>query len=914
MQEIIYMNKFSNCKSCGGKLERISEDTLRCTYCRSTFPVGDDEEESVPESISMQLSQAGNYMKLRRYNDAAETYRVIQKAYPDEIRAYWGEVLAEYGIEYVEDKDGSAYPTINRLSRYSVMNNRTLGKMLGMCDIVKRERYKAQASELERVRMQSYEVSQRQEDFDVFICYGSDLGEKSTAELIKKTLEAKGCKVYTPKSKTELQKGISPDAFNLPAIESSEVMFVIADSIASLEQTENIWRRFLDIPGKSLQVIHGGLNENEFPPLLRMAFQRREPISTQSRDWLKTCEAFAVREEKKNENTGAGAIDKAYVDEALRNYQGGFATEAKNLTEAFVMALSCMTAGNTFEAERVVNVQLVRFKPEELKLISELCLELAKMSRATPAERQACIQSVGNISAALRRGFPALTVKERQVYSEIGNAKLLVYLAKCFGAIRDYKRQGFVLDLVNYSQLYDPKIINELVNMMFTNNRSDNVAEILRAVSAIDGDNLLLSFLKNFRGEQKLTLLMGITDKVKCSDKIEDELNGYLSGCEDTGVALAVVSIMSQNKLKLSALGLSGALSNVSDVYGVKTVLGNFGKDPIDGITVDNLVAIAVNGGVEVAKEVLKYLRYSADIANIGAHNMQRLIHNCKLNAIKNELFAFNIDKKLAETLLIQTIKGNGADRLDNIKVLSEYVPAIEASAYESLLLGNDPLKVEFMRILAPKTGRFASANTTIEKYLLSRDDEYTKREIFELYNDFPFSDRALELYLSLLPSAYGEIYIGHLKTFLTRNPAKAREMFVKHYEALVNGYEKVLPLIAGYLRTMPEDAVVRFVCEFKGNGRVKDKLLITLMQFIAKPKNVEVKYDGVECNLLQAYLLTMSGQGDGTSEAVAYLRKCGLKADDKIIYNGKKTKFRDYLDECALSSAVKNEISRAIK
>ena len=123
-----------------------------------------------------------------------------------------------------------------------------------------------------------------------------------------------------------------------------------------------------------------------------------------------------------------------------------------------------------------------------------------------------------------------------------------------------------------------------------------------------------------------------------------------------------------------------------------------------------------------------------------------------------------------------------------------------------------------------------------------------------------------------------------------------------------------MLPLIAGYIRIMPEEGVVRFVCEFKGDIKVKDALLISLMRFVAKPKRVEVKMGGVECNLLQAYLLSMTGKGDGSSEAVAYLRKCGLKADEKMLFNGKKTKFADYLGECALSSDVKSEIAKAIK
>ena len=906
------MNKFSICKSCGGTLNQISADTLQCKCCRNKYKAGEEQGKPVPEQLAMQLSQAGNYMALRRYDDAAETYRVITKTYPDEIRAYWGAALAEFGIEYT-DGNGSPRPLTNRLSRHSFLDNTAYRKVIEKCGAGEREVYTMKANEIERIRSQTYEISKTQTAYEVFVYGGESANERSASSALKSALEARGRKVFAPDGISP--KGVSAEAYIYPAIESSSVMYIVADSISTLEKSRNVWSRFLALSGKKLQVVHGGLNENEFPSVLRMAFQKREPISSLSANWLNTALAFADGEEKnKPAPQPAPVIDKAYVDEVLQKYAGGFTFEAKDLTEVFVMALTCMTAGNTFEAERVISVMQKRYNPGELQLISELCLELAKMTKASPAERQQCIANVGNISQSIKRNCPAITLGERNVYSEIGNAKLLAYLAKCFGAIRDYKRQCFVLDLIDCGQLYDTRIINELVNMLFVNNRFDDVIEVMRAVPRLDGDTLLLSFLKNFRGEQKLTLLMGIADKTDCTEKSEDSLNGYLSECTDTGVALAVVSIMTANKLRLNALGLGGALSNIGDAYGAKTVVSNLGNGPVDGVTVDKLVTIASNGGAAVAKEILKYLRFGAGVTKIGAYDMQRLINNCNLNSIKNELFAFNMDKKLAETLLIQSIRSNGAERLDNVKVLSEYVPVIDGSAYEGLLLGNDPLKKEFMRILAPKSGKSAKTDEVIEKYLSSRENEYDKREILGFFKDYRLSDRALEIYLNILPSAYGEEYVDRLKDYLEKKPGSARETFVKHYEALIEGYETVLPLIAGYIRIMPEEGVVRFVCEFKGDIKVKDALLISLMRFVAKPKRVEVKMGGVECNLLQAYLLSMTGKGDGNSEAVAYLRKCGLKADEKMLFNGKKTKFADYLGECALSSDVKSEIAKAIK
>ena len=182
------------------------------------------------------------------------------------------------------------------------------------------------------------------------------------------------------------------------------------------------------------------------------------------------------------------------------------------------------------------------------------------------------------------------------------------------------------------------------------------------------------------------------------------------------------------------------------------------------------------------------------------------------------------------------------------------------------------------------------------------------------MYEDFPFSNRALELYLGIMPDVYDETYIKHLKTYLGNNPSSARELFVRHYEALISGYESVLPLILDYAQYVPTDMIVRFVCDFKGEQSVKDSLFMRLLPQIDKPKNVETSTRGAECNLLQAYLLNLRSPSPSTADVVAALRKKGVKAEDKVAAFGKKMKFNDFLASGDVPEAAKREAVKYLK
>lgn len=895
------------CYTCGGKLEKSADGTYVCENCGNTY---NDIKKAGTETSSQlveQLNTADRERKLRHFDKALEIYDSAIGQDKRNLLAYWGAFLSEYGIEYV--KEGTEYvPRMHLITRIPATKSPYLKGICDLCSEAESADYRKKATQIEQLRYRTYELSLSQEKYDVFICSGGDPIEEDAAEKLCRECKKEGLRVFMQtKSAADAP---SAEACIFAASESASTMFVVANSNETLEKNEYIWSRFIAEEGKKIQVLHNGLNESEFPFRLRKTFQRQAPIDLNGKLWLETAKEFAAQ--KKKEKKGASEGSKTVVTERIIMQD----RKAEGLTEAMEMVLSALTVGNTDSASRIVYEQFGRLKGEELVPVAMLCTELASLSKCAPTDRKTHIDSIQNISAEIRKKYPALTLTERGVYGEIKDANLLIYLAKCFGAIKDRERQCFVLDMVDYHNIYNTKTVTELVQMLLSNGRTDEVGEVMRGVSKLDGNALLISYLNGYSGDsvQKQMNLMAIADKLDITPAAADDLNAYLSGCEEEGIALAVLNIMNNYKIPLSVMGLGGALSEIRDADSVRAVLKNYGKRPLLNVEVDKLVTLAANGGDEVANEVLKHLRYQSGISDLGTYNMHYLLEHCDLEKIKIAFFDFNIDKKLACELLAGAIRGNGEDRLATVSVLIESVSTIDIKYYEQMLLGGDPLKKEFMKLLAPKTGKYLDANKQIEAFLAGGDSDEDKREIFEMFGEFPFSKRAIELYLDILPERYDETYLKYLYAYLEENPSAARDIFIRHSERLIEGYEDQLEKIFGYMRSCDETGICRFITEFRGSQKVKDAIVPAIVGFAEKPKKIEATYKHAQCNLLQAYLFTLKEIAPTTDATIQFLRKKGMDAGDKVIVHGKKMKLKDYLGLGEVDQAAADLIAARIK
>ncbi|MDE6474170.1 MAG: hypothetical protein K2L70_03645 [Clostridia bacterium] len=897
------------CYTCGGKLIKDGDGVYVCECCSNSYSNIEKAETEIPSQIVEQINAADQERKLRHFDKALETYNSIIEQAPQNLLAYWGAFLSEYGIEYVLD-GGVFVPRMHLITRIPATQSTYLREITKICDEEESACYRKMAAEIEQLRNRTYELSLTQENCDVFICHGDDLQESQTAEKLYDDLTKSGLKVFMP-SKSIPFDTPSAEACVFAASLSAQTMFVIATTIDTLEKNDYIWGRFINQDGKKIQVIHNGLNESEFPFRLRKTFQRQAPMSLSDRSWLKNARDFVNKKKDKKEESQKDASQTIITQRVIMQDR-----KAEELSEAMAMVLSNITTGNVDVATRIIREQFARLHGEELVPIAILCTELGALSKSTAYERNIHMENVRNVGGEIKSKYPTITLTEREVYCDIKDANLLIYLAKCLGAIKDRARQCFVLDMIDYHSLYNTRTVTELVQMLLSNGRMDEVGEVMREVSRLDGNALLLSYLNGYTGDivQKQVNLRAVADKLDIKPAVSDDLNSYLSGCEDEGIALAVVDIMNRYDIPLKALGLNGALINIKDVDSVRLILENFGKRPLLNIEIDRLITIATNGGNEVANEVLKHLRYKTGISDLGSYNMQTILDKCDLEKIKIAFFDFNIDKKLASELLMGVIKGNGADRLATVSVLIGKINNIDIKNYEHMLLGGDPLKKEFMKMLAPKTGKYSDANRQIEAFLSGKDSDEDKREIFAMFGDFPFSKRSLELYLEILPERFDETYIKYLYPYLDENPAQARKLFVRHYEALIEGYEEHLEKIFSYVRSYDEISISRFITEFKGTQIVKDLLVPSVVRFADKPKKIDVVYKHVQCNILQAYLLTLSDYTDKTDGVIKYLRKNGMDASDKVVVGNKKVKFKDYLQSGEVSKSAVDIINAYIK
>ena len=109
------------CKMCGGDLN-VTEgvSVCACEYCGTmqTVPTVDDEKK-----ITL-FARANRLRFNNEFDKAAGVYESIVADFPEEAEAYWGLVLCQYGIEYVDDPaTGKKIPTCHRSSFESVMDD-----------------------------------------------------------------------------------------------------------------------------------------------------------------------------------------------------------------------------------------------------------------------------------------------------------------------------------------------------------------------------------------------------------------------------------------------------------------------------------------------------------------------------------------------------------------------------------------------------------------------------------------------------------------------------------------------------------------------------------------------------------------------------------------------------------------------
>ena len=157
------------CKICGGTLEiNAGETVATCEYCgtKQTLPKLDDEKKA------NLFDRANHFRRNNDFDKAMSIYEQILNEDTEDAESYWSIVLCRYGIEYIEDPSShKRVPTVNRAQFTSVFDDEDYKSAIKYADSYQKNIYESEAAVINEIQKGILAISQKEEPFDVFICY-----------------------------------------------------------------------------------------------------------------------------------------------------------------------------------------------------------------------------------------------------------------------------------------------------------------------------------------------------------------------------------------------------------------------------------------------------------------------------------------------------------------------------------------------------------------------------------------------------------------------------------------------------------------------------------------------------------------------------------------------------------------------
>lgn len=239
------------CKMCGGTIEFEEGSTIGvCDSCgtKQTLPLmGNDRKQNL-------LDRAGHFLLNHDFNKAMMLYEQALSEDKQDAEVYWRIVLCRYGIEYVEDPTThKRIPTIHRSQYKSVFADKDYQNAMKYGDMQQKQLYEEEAGKIEQIQKEILELSNKEEPYDVFICYkendenGNRTKDSVLANELYHELKEEGFRVFYAKISLENMLGKAYEPVIFAALNSAKVMVVIGTKAEYLNSVwvKNEWSRYL---------------------------------------------------------------------------------------------------------------------------------------------------------------------------------------------------------------------------------------------------------------------------------------------------------------------------------------------------------------------------------------------------------------------------------------------------------------------------------------------------------------------------------------------------------------------------------------------------------------------------------------------------------------------------------------------
>ncbi len=246
------------CKMCGGTIEFEQGATVGvCDSCgtKQTLPRLDDDDRK-----ANLYDRANHFRRNNDFDKAMGIYEQILSEDNTDSEAYWSLVLCRYGIEYVEDPSShKRIPTVNRAQFTSVFDDDNYKSALQYADGYQREIYEEEAKTINEIQKGILAISQKEEPFDVFICYketdnnGRRTPDSVLANDLYHQLTQEGFKVFFARITLEDKLGTAYEPYIFAALNSAKVMVVLGTKPEYFNAVwvKNEWSRYLALVKQS---------------------------------------------------------------------------------------------------------------------------------------------------------------------------------------------------------------------------------------------------------------------------------------------------------------------------------------------------------------------------------------------------------------------------------------------------------------------------------------------------------------------------------------------------------------------------------------------------------------------------------------------------------------------------------------
>lgn len=239
------------CKICGGDISVNADMTVgTCQYCGTTMTLPRIDTDKKARLFN----RANEYRLNNEFDKAYDAYKTITEEDEQESEAYWGMILSEYGIEYVEDPSShKRIPTCHRTHVQNIQDSSNYKLALEHADGERRMMYRDEAEALDKLQRNILAISSKEDDYDVFICYketddeGNRTKDSVLAQEIYRELEKEGIKTFFARISLETHIGENYEPYIYGALSSAKVMLTVAMNGDNLDSVwvKNEWKRFL---------------------------------------------------------------------------------------------------------------------------------------------------------------------------------------------------------------------------------------------------------------------------------------------------------------------------------------------------------------------------------------------------------------------------------------------------------------------------------------------------------------------------------------------------------------------------------------------------------------------------------------------------------------------------------------------